>query len=229
MQLGVALRGFSGSQQHDRVLVARDMRPGRLSSGNVTSLPTRLEYPSDGGLAASVSIADHQLHTGQAARLQSAQELHPKCPHLRGAGAKPYDLTPTVITATMLTMRPPCRTFRYVALSQTYGQSPLSGQLRNSPTHLSMPLQSFETVLFEVPPKPIACTSSSPPAHRDASDPSLLCKGDERLLGGMSRLDSAPEAGVERPFTTSIVPVRAALGGLVAPACRPHLGRPSPW
>jgi hypothetical protein len=74
---------------------------------------------------------------------------------------RPSVLTATAIMAAMPTIRPPCRTLRYVASSQRQGQSPASGRFRNSPTRSSMSLQSFDTVLFEIPLSPMACTSSS--------------------------------------------------------------------
>lgn len=74
---------------------------------------------------------------------------------------RPSVLAATAMMAATETIRPPCRCLRYVASSQTWGQSPVSGRFGNSPTCSSMSLHSFETVRFEMPLSPMACTRSS--------------------------------------------------------------------
>jgi len=58
-------------------------------------------------------------------------------------------------------MRPAVPDLEVVASSHRYGHSPSSGRSRKAFTRSSMSLHSFETWLFEMLDRPIACTSSS--------------------------------------------------------------------
>lgn len=55
---------------HNRVLALRDVCQCVTHPGNAATLPGRLKAPGDGGLEASVGIADHQLHPIQTTGLQ---------------------------------------------------------------------------------------------------------------------------------------------------------------
>src|SRR6516162_9633294 len=83
---------------------------------------------------------------------------------------------------------------------------------------------------FEMPLRPIACTSSSTRRVRDTADPGLLDHRDQRLLGSLARLEERrevrsltqlgdaqlqrAEARVQTPLAISVAviePVSAAL------------------
>lgn len=59
------------------------------------------------------------------------------------------------------TIRPPSRTFRWVASSHRYGHAPESGRVRKAFTRSSMSLHSLDTLDFDMPDSLIACARSS--------------------------------------------------------------------
>ena len=86
---------------------------------------------------------------------------------------RPSVFTATATIAATETIRPPSRTLRSVASSQRQGHSPSRARPRKAPTLSSMVshgppsvrgpwrTQSLETLDFEMPLIPMACTSSS--------------------------------------------------------------------
>src|SRR5205823_1795949 len=101
--------------------------------------------------------------------------------------------TATAIIAATETMRPPSRTLRYVASSQRYGHSPSNGRSRNALTRSSMSLHSLRDLALRDTGQAHRLHQLVDPPGRDAADPGFLDHHDERLLGGLARLEEGRE------------------------------------
>ena len=122
-----------------------------------------------------MSIGDHQLDALEAALDQTLQESRPERFRLGGADAEADDLAPAFggdrdsdycrhrnnAAAVADFEVEPAPAKAGVASSQRYRHSPSIGRSRKALTRSSMSLHSLETWLFEMPARPIACTSSS--------------------------------------------------------------------
>ena len=89
------------------------------------ALPSRVQDTRGGGLDALVCVADDELHAAQTAPDELAEDVRPEgFPASEGpmdmpsTSRRPSVLTPTAMVSATETIRPPCRTFRYVASIQ---------------------------------------------------------------------------------------------------------------